>query len=229
MARSASAPSGSACARASSTTKSLPSPFILRKADEVVCSMDPFSRDGATLEKASDPLTSSSSRFSGRLPARRKATKARTAKPAPAAKVAPAPILSQRSPASTLAPKAATPVMRPNTPKAVPRKCSGAVAAIERREHALGEAHMQPPQANAEKDADERLSRNRARDLPRSGRRGRGSGAGARRSCPAGARLDRRSREDEAHHGDHRRCPGDARPTCLRADDEKCLAEACRA
>jgi len=55
---------------------------------------------------------------------------ATVAKAAPARKVAGAPILSHSRPARTLAIKAASPVTRPNSPNAVPRRRSGAVAEI---------------------------------------------------------------------------------------------------
>src|SRR4029453_16755094 len=60
----------------------------------------------------------------------RNATRAMAAKAAPARNVAPAPIRSHRSPASTLAMSVASPATSPNRPNAVPRRRVGAVAAI---------------------------------------------------------------------------------------------------
>ncbi len=139
----------------------------------------------------------------------RKAMNAAAAKAAPARKVASAPILSHSRPASTLAIRLASPVTRPNSPK---RRAAQAVRRgrrDQRREHALGEPHMQPPQADAEKDGEQATSRRPARGRRRSAR-SRPTQQQRPRADPVlePARRIGACRIDEAHHRDDRRRPG---------------------
>ena len=137
---------------------------------------------------------------------------ATAAKAAPARKVAGAPILSHSRPARTLATKAASPVTRPNSPK---RRATQAVRRGRRdqgREHALGEPHMQAPQADAEEDGNERRAE---------GEREVGGDQNEQAAQQQGPRADPvleptggigAGRKDEAHHADDGRRPCQREP-----------------
>src|SRR6478609_11398265 len=96
----------------------------------------------------------------------------------------------------------------------------------ERREHTLGEAHMQPPEANGNEEHDKR---------PPETEQEIGHDQGDEPEDQEWARSDlvlqkpRRIsayRIGEVHRRDYRRRPGDCEAALLRADDEKRLAEA---
>src|SRR6476619_652544 len=149
--------SASACARTSSTTKSLPRPFILRK--RTVLLMDPFSRDGATLEQGKRPAQIQGS--SRNFPAASHKEEANQGENGEAR------ACRERRCRADHVPEGPGQHARAqgSKPGDEANDAEGGAAQMlwrhrrdERREHPLCEAHLQSPQANADKENNERLS-----------------------------------------------------------------------
>ena len=150
---------------------------------------------------------------------------AAAAKPAPARKVAGAPILSHSRPARTLATKAASPLTRPNSPKAVPRKRSGAVAEIRAASTPWVSPICRPHRPMPRKMAIKRRAE---------GEREVGGDQHEQAAQQQGPRADLvlepargigAGRIDEAHRADDGRRPCQREPLIGCADDQEGFAE----
>ena len=152
---------------------------------------------------------------------------ATTVIPAPARNVLCGPNASHSPPASALATSSATPQARLNTPNALPRRSAGAWVGDQRREQALRESHVQPPERRAGEEQRQRRSRRPVRGQLRPARRGRAASRRAPwpRSIAEPAGIGDR-RVDQRHHHHHPRRLRHRQPDVLRPQHQERLGKA---